>query len=72
MDFRFTEEQEMLRDTVRRFVAKEIPEEKVKEIDEQDRFRSSLGLPGTLSCTATILSDSMETRSKRAHTFPSW
>ena len=42
MDFRFTEEQEMLRDTVRRFVAKEIPEEKVKEIDEQDRFPHEL------------------------------
>ncbi|MBM3298831.1 MAG: acyl-CoA dehydrogenase family protein [Deltaproteobacteria bacterium] len=38
MDFTFTEEQEMLRDTVRRFVEKEIPAELVREIDEQDKF----------------------------------
>lgn len=42
MDFTFTEEQDMFRDTVRRFVNKEIPPEMVREIDEQDRFPAEL------------------------------
>jgi acyl-CoA dehydrogenase len=42
MDFRFTEEQEMLRDTIRRFAEKEIPSEVAREIDEQDRFPHEL------------------------------
>ncbi len=42
MDFNFTEEQNMLRDTVRRFVEAEIPREVAAEIDEQDRFPHEL------------------------------
>ena len=42
MDFNFTEEQNMLRDTVRRFVEAEIPRELAVEIDEQDRFPHEL------------------------------
>lgn len=42
MDFKFTEEQEMLRDTIRRFAEKEIPSEVAREIDEQDRFPHEL------------------------------
>jgi alkylation response protein AidB-like acyl-CoA dehydrogenase len=42
MDFTFTEEQEMLRDTVRRFVEQEIPPEKAREIDEKDEFPHDL------------------------------
>ncbi len=42
MDFSLTEEQMMLKDTVRRFVEKEIPLELVREIDEQDKFPHEL------------------------------
>jgi len=42
MDFRFTEEQNMLKETVRRFVETEIPRELAVEIDEQDRFPHEL------------------------------
>ncbi|MDQ7785492.1 MAG: acyl-CoA dehydrogenase family protein [Desulfomonilaceae bacterium] len=42
MDFTFTEEQEMLRETVRRFVEQEIPPEKAREIDERDEFPHEL------------------------------
>jgi alkylation response protein AidB-like acyl-CoA dehydrogenase len=42
MDFRFTEEQEMLRDTVRRFVEKEIPPEVARQIDEKEEFPHEL------------------------------
>jgi len=42
MDFAFTEEQEMLRDTVRRFAEQEIPPEKAREIDERDEFPHEL------------------------------
>lgn len=42
MDFGLTEEQMMLKDTVRRFVEKEIPLELVREIDEQDKFPHEL------------------------------
>jgi len=42
MDFRFTEEQEMLRDTMRRFMETEVPREVAIEIDEQDRFPHEL------------------------------
>ena len=42
MDFRFTEEQNMLKETVRRFVEAEIPRELAVEIDEQDRFPHEL------------------------------
>jgi len=42
MDFSFTEEQIMLRDTIRRFVEKEIPREVAVEIDEQDQFPHEL------------------------------
>jgi hypothetical protein len=38
MDFRLTEEQYMLKDTIHRLVEKEISPETVREIDEQDRF----------------------------------
>jgi len=42
MDFRFTEEQEMLRDTVRRFVEKEIPPEVAREIDAREEYPHGL------------------------------
>ncbi len=42
MDFKFTEEQEMLRDTVRRFAEKEIPPDVVKQIDEREEFPHEL------------------------------
>lgn len=42
MDYNFTEEQNMLRDTVRRFVEKEIPREMAVEIDEKDAFPHEL------------------------------
>ena len=42
MDFNFTEEQNMLRDTIRKFVETEIPREVAIEIDEQDRFPREL------------------------------
>ncbi|MFC1825064.1 acyl-CoA dehydrogenase family protein [Thermodesulfobacteriota bacterium] len=38
MDFTFTEEQEMLRDTIRKFIKKECPREYCREIDEEKRF----------------------------------
>lgn len=38
MDFRFTEEQEMLKNTIRRFVETEIPREKAREIDERGEY----------------------------------
>ncbi|MFH1114965.1 MAG: acyl-CoA dehydrogenase family protein [Pseudomonadota bacterium] len=42
MDFRFTEEQEMLRETVRRFVEKEIPPEVAREVDQKEEYPSDL------------------------------
>jgi len=42
MDFSFTEEQMMLRDTVRRFAETEITREVAREIDENDRFPQEL------------------------------
>ena len=42
MDFRFTEEQNMLKETVRRFAEAEIPRELAVEIDEEDRFPHEL------------------------------
>jgi hypothetical protein len=42
MDFKFTAEQEMLRDTVRRFVDKEIPPEVARETDEKEEFPHEL------------------------------
>ncbi|MEI9476899.1 MAG: acyl-CoA dehydrogenase family protein [Deltaproteobacteria bacterium] len=42
MDLRFTEEQLMLRDTVRRFAETEVTREVAREIDEQDRFPHEL------------------------------
>lgn len=42
MDFSFTEEQNMLRDTMRRFVEAEIPREVAVEIDEKDEFPHQL------------------------------
>ncbi len=42
MDYRLTEEQTMLKDTVRRFVETEIPLEKAQQIDEQDEFPHDL------------------------------
>jgi alkylation response protein AidB-like acyl-CoA dehydrogenase len=42
MDFTFTEEQEMLRDTVRRFVEKEIPPDVARAIDEKEEFPHEL------------------------------
>ena len=42
MDFNFTEEQKMLRDTICRFVETEIPREVAVEIDEKDEFPHEL------------------------------
>lgn len=42
MDFNLTDEQNMLRDTIRKFVETEIPREVAIEIDEQDRFPHEL------------------------------
>jgi alkylation response protein AidB-like acyl-CoA dehydrogenase len=42
MDFRFTEEQNMLKETIRRFAEAEIPREVAVEIDEEDRFPHEL------------------------------
>ncbi|MBW1921413.1 MAG: acyl-CoA dehydrogenase family protein [Deltaproteobacteria bacterium] len=42
MDYSFTEEQNMLRDMVRKFTQAEIPPEVAREIDEQDRFPREL------------------------------
>jgi alkylation response protein AidB-like acyl-CoA dehydrogenase len=42
MDFEFTEEQKILRDTVRRFIIKECPREVVRSHDEEERFPSEL------------------------------
>lgn len=42
MDFTFTEEQEMLRDTVRRFCEKEITREVIEEIEREDTFPHEL------------------------------
>jgi alkylation response protein AidB-like acyl-CoA dehydrogenase len=42
MDFGFTEEQTMLKDTIRRFVETEIPREVAAEIDEEDTFPHAL------------------------------
>ena len=42
MDFRLTDEQEMLKETTRRFVEMEIPREKAREIDEAGEFPHEL------------------------------
>jgi alkylation response protein AidB-like acyl-CoA dehydrogenase len=42
MDYSFTEEQHMLKDTVKRFVETEIPREVAAEIDEEDTFPHAL------------------------------
>ncbi|MFH1137603.1 MAG: acyl-CoA dehydrogenase family protein [Pseudomonadota bacterium] len=42
MDFRFTEEQEMMRDAVRRFMETEVSREKAQEQDLQDEFPHEL------------------------------
>jgi alkylation response protein AidB-like acyl-CoA dehydrogenase len=42
MDFHFTEEQGMLRDTVRKWVETEVPRELAQEIDERDEFPHEL------------------------------
>lgn len=42
MDYSFTEEQNMLKDTIRRFVETEIPREVAAEIDEEDKFPHAL------------------------------
>lgn len=42
MDFRFTDEQEILRNTVRRFVEREIPPEVARHIDEKEQFPHEL------------------------------
>ena len=42
MDFKFTEEQEMLRETTRRFVETEIPRDKAREIDERGEYPHEL------------------------------
>jgi len=42
MDFHFTEEQNMLRDTIRRWVDTEVPRELAQEIDEKDEFPHEL------------------------------
>lgn len=42
MDFTFTEEQEMLRDTIRRFVEKEIPPQVARQIDQAEEFPHEL------------------------------
>ncbi len=38
MDFQFTEEQEMLRDSIRKYLKKECPKEYCREIDEAKRY----------------------------------
>ena len=38
MDFGFTKEQKMLRDSIREFMAKECPREYVRELDEKGEF----------------------------------
>jgi acyl-CoA dehydrogenase len=38
MDFKFTEEQEMLRDNIRKYLKKECPKEYCREIDEAKRY----------------------------------
>ncbi|MEM2983138.1 MAG: acyl-CoA dehydrogenase family protein, partial [Candidatus Bathyarchaeia archaeon] len=42
MDFEFTEEQKILRDTVRKFVIRECPREVVRAHDEEERFPAEL------------------------------
>ncbi|KPK29412.1 MAG: hypothetical protein AMK69_06610, partial [Nitrospira bacterium SG8_3] len=42
MDYSFTDEQNMIRDTMRKFVETEIPRELAIEIDEEDRFPHEL------------------------------
>jgi len=53
--FEFTEEQLMLRDTIRKFVDREYPPEKVREIDKNDRYPreliKQLALLGVLGIT---------------------
>ena len=39
MDFLFTKEQEMLRDSIRKFIKKECPKEYCREIDEAKRLQ---------------------------------
>ncbi|HCX89629.1 MAG TPA: hypothetical protein DHT43_03725, partial [Deltaproteobacteria bacterium] len=38
MDFKFTEEQEILKKSVRNFMDKECPREYVRELDEKEEF----------------------------------
>lgn len=38
MDFKFTDEQEMLRDSIRKYLKKECPKEYLREIDEAKRY----------------------------------
>ncbi|MCF8142854.1 MAG: acyl-CoA dehydrogenase family protein [Deltaproteobacteria bacterium] len=42
MDFNLTEEQKMLRQTMSRFIENECPKEKIRELDESDRFPSEI------------------------------
>ncbi|MFH1350606.1 MAG: acyl-CoA dehydrogenase family protein [Pseudomonadota bacterium] len=42
MDYSFTEEQIMIRETIRKFVETEIPRERAQEIDEKDEFPHEL------------------------------
>ncbi|MGQ9652830.1 MAG: acyl-CoA dehydrogenase family protein [Thermodesulfobacteriota bacterium] len=42
MDFNFTDEQDMIRETTRRFVETEVPRELAREIDEKDEFPHEL------------------------------
>jgi alkylation response protein AidB-like acyl-CoA dehydrogenase len=42
MDFKFTEEQEILRKSVRDFMDKECPREYIRELDEKEEFPSGL------------------------------
>ena len=42
MDYRLTEEQEMMKDAVRRFMETEVPREKAQEQDEKDEFPHEL------------------------------
>jgi hypothetical protein len=43
MDYSFTEEQNMLRDTIRRFIETEVPRDLARDIDEKMNFTRTAG-----------------------------
>ena len=55
MDFKFTEEQEIFRQTLKKFIARECPREYQRELDEKEEFPhdlsdklGELGMPGLI------------------------